>query len=522
MLFRSDKFGYSIGVNYLHNDGFFTNEYTGKKADRMNSLGLRNRLAWKLNEQTLLENIANFEFSEQDGYPYSLYDQKLQQKLPVNYNLPSFYNRNMFSDALVGKYLINKVNIISTTAYQFVDDMQDLDQDFTAANLYHVTYDPLQHMISQEITAKSVNSSKINWIAGAYGFYQYKKTKVHADVYNAKSVSETNSKEKIWGGALFGQASVNNLFVEGLKFTAGVRLDNEKYNYDHHSLVVSKGKTVSKLDTLYKALNSNVVTPKVALDYTMDNINFYFSIAKGYKSGGYNISAKTSDNLTYKPEYSWNYEAGTKTSFFDNTLFADLSFFYIDWKNQQITQLVKVDERSQGKMIKNAGHSQSKGFEASIRAFLPHNFNMFFTYGFTQAKYVDYKDKEQDAKDKTKYIEKIYNENYIPYIPAHTLSIQADKMLVLPKNGIVDNIRFHLLYKGMGKIYWDDANTLNQPFYSMVDGKIGFVKSKFELSFWVKNLFNQGYDAYFFNMGPSKYFQTGKPRQFGVNLSIKL
>ncbi len=43
---RSEKFGYSLSVNLLHNNGFFTNDYTGEPVDKINSAGVRNRLAW--------------------------------------------------------------------------------------------------------------------------------------------------------------------------------------------------------------------------------------------------------------------------------------------------------------------------------------------------------------------------------------------------------------------------------------------------------------------------------------------
>jgi outer membrane receptor protein involved in Fe transport len=35
----NDRVGYSIALNHLHNDGFYTNAYTGGKVDKLNSYG---------------------------------------------------------------------------------------------------------------------------------------------------------------------------------------------------------------------------------------------------------------------------------------------------------------------------------------------------------------------------------------------------------------------------------------------------------------------------------------------------
>ena len=99
----NDKLAFSLAANYLHRDGYFTNEYSGGKVDKMNSLGLRTRLAWKISERLSLENIAGVEWSRQGGYPYALYNDSLNKAENVNYNQYSSYDRNVFSEALVLK-----------------------------------------------------------------------------------------------------------------------------------------------------------------------------------------------------------------------------------------------------------------------------------------------------------------------------------------------------------------------------------------------------------------------------------
>jgi iron complex outermembrane recepter protein len=51
------NFGYSLSLNYRHNDGFFTNQFNDRKVDHMDLYGFRNRLVWKVNDRLTLENV---------------------------------------------------------------------------------------------------------------------------------------------------------------------------------------------------------------------------------------------------------------------------------------------------------------------------------------------------------------------------------------------------------------------------------------------------------------------------------
>src|SRR5699024_4891533 len=93
--------------------------------------------------------------------------------------------------------------------------------------------------------------------------------------------------------------------------------------------------------------------------------NIYASVTRGYKAGGFNTSFDKKEERTFDPEYSWNYELGTKLNFCNNRFFADIALFYIDWKNHQVFQHI---ESGRGRKLKNAGKSASKGIEISLSA----------------------------------------------------------------------------------------------------------------------------------------------------------
>jgi outer membrane receptor protein involved in Fe transport len=96
-----------------------------------------------------------------------------------------------------------------------------------------------------------------------------------------------------------------------------------------------------------------------AVSYTFSGSQLlYTSVSKGYKSGGFNTSFERDEDRSFEPEYSWNYEAGTKLSFWQNRIKTELSLFYIDWRNQQIYQPLPSGK---GSMLKKCRTIRKQG-----------------------------------------------------------------------------------------------------------------------------------------------------------------
>ena len=504
----SDKFALSAALNYIHNDGFYTNFYSGKRVDKLNSYGFRTRMIYEISKKLTVENIAGFELSRQGGYPYAIYNDSLGAAEEINYNQYSSYDRNLLSDALLIRYAGNNFELMATTSYQYLDDFQGIDQDFTPDSLYFIRQKQNQHMISQEVILRSKADKKYNWLFGAYGFFQAFDNTVDAEVFASKMSYTKTYDHKIDGYALFHQSILNDFLIRNLSVTGGLRIDTERdfmhYTYDR----ILKGVEASLADTVYPALNSLEVIPRFALNYKAGSSNFYGVIARGYKTGGFNTTFERPEDLTFDPEFSWNYEIGIKTPLFKNLLYTDLALYYIDWKNQQIYQTVPS---GRGSMLKNAGHSVSKGGELSLKTRSLRGYEFTVAYGYTHAVFISY-----ELNSTTNY-----NGNFLPYVPRHTLSFQAGKTFRIKNSTFLDNIKVNALYRGAGEIFWDEENLVQQPYYGLFDAKVSFVRKSMQLDFWVKNLFNTEYSSFYFEALGNKYVQTGRPAQIGMNLSFK-
>lgn len=501
------KSGYSVALNALHNDGFYNNVYTGNKVDKLNSYGFRTRLIFELSDRLTLENIAGLESSRQGGYPYSIFNDTLNAAEEINYNQYSSYERDLFSDAILVRFSGRNYEITSTTSYQYLDDNQAIDQDFTPDSLFFVIQDSRQHMVSQEIVARTSGNSRYKWLFGGYAFMQVFDNSVDVDAYAQSMEYLKKYDHTISGAALFHQSTITDFPARNMTLTAGLRIDTERDNLEYFYDRTLRGTYALLADTVYPSLNSLELLPRFAVNYKVGNNDLYVVVARGYKTGGFNSTFERPEDLMFDPEHSWNYETGIKTSL-SNKLYADVSVFYIDWKNQQIYQTVPS---GRGSMLKNAGHTVSRGAEISLRTAPLKGFDMMLSYGFTDARFVKYEFSDQVS----------YEGNYLPYVPRHTLSVQAGKTVSFRDSKIADQVRFSAIYRGAGKIFWEEENQNSQPFYSLLDAKISFTRQWLQFDIWAKNLLNTRYSAFFFEALGNKYVQTGKPAQAGINLSVK-
>ena len=83
----------------------------------------------------------------------------------------------------------------------------------------------------------------------------------------------------------------------------------------------------------------------------------------------------------YKPEYSWNYEIGTHLSFAEGKVQAEMSLFYIDCRDQQLTMF--PEGTTTGRIMTNAGKTRSAGGEISVKYIPVDGLLLNAAYGYT-------------------------------------------------------------------------------------------------------------------------------------------
>ena len=505
----NDRIGYSVSGNYLHSGGYFHNVLTDKQADPIDAASTRVRLSWKIRTQLTVNLILAYEYSDQDGYPYRIYDKETNVIQDINYNALGFYRRNMSSNGLNIEYMNDAFRLGSQTSFQYYNGTQGLDQDFSPEDIYYVDFYQQQKMYSQEFNIRSIKEeNRYQWQFGLFGFMQgytqtndvdYRQTGMHVlqDVDNPTS-----------GFAVYHQSTLNNLLIKGLSVILGIRYDFEKTDNTLIRTTINKDQLPVVVPSDKAKTSFSQIIPKGSVQYAFKSASLaYFSVAKGYKTGGFNTTADDEKDLTFKPEYSWCYDLGIKQSLLNNLINYDLALFYINWDDQQISQ---TKPTGQGFLLRNAGKSVSKGIEFSAQINPIQNLDFQLSYGYTDAKYIQYKESETTN----------YDGNYLPMVPQNTVAFGADYTINTSFLAL-DNIVLHGQYVGTGKLYWNDANDITQPYYGVFNGKISFVKNHFSVDLWAKNIGNTAYIAYYFTSMGGNYVQKGKPFTFGANLNYQ-
>lgn len=336
-----------------------------------------------------------------------------------------------------------------------------------------------------------------------------------------------------------------------VNLTLGLRYDlmHTSIEYDSQAFMTMAATVmgINAANTLRSVLDGKAkddyqqLLPKLGINYKIDHLgsNLYITVSKGYRAGGYNIQMfsdilqselnanrqkamrsdydvphtpedyeKVNNTIAYKPETSWNYEAGAHLNLFDNMLHLDLSAYYMQVRNQQLS--VMAGNYGFGRMMVNAGKSHSCGLETSLKGqLLDGNLDWAVNYGYTRAKFDEYKDGEDDAAQD-------YKDKYVPYVPQHTLAAMVDYRL--KKLTIGANVN------AQGKTYWDNANTYAQKMYAVLGAHIDYDFGVVQLSLWGRNLTDTNYNTFAVDnaaTGKKRYFaQRGNPFQCGVDVKL--
>ena len=127
-------------------------------------------------------------------------------------------------------------------------------------------------------------------------------------------------------------------------------------------------------------------SPKISGQYYFtDRINVYATVAKGFKSGGYNAQALNADQLEYGPESSLTYEAGLRSKLLNGALRFNLSYFYTNYEGLQISSPTGV-----GFIVGNVPKAHTTGVELDT-ALIPTSWLLLSGSGaYTRSAYDDF------------------------------------------------------------------------------------------------------------------------------------
>lgn len=212
-------------------------------------------------------------------------------------------------------------------------------------------------------------------------------------------VESSDAENTTTSYAVYGDATWD--ISDRLALTVGVRYTDEEKEMDLNT-PLTDSTTTALIGAVTGAANNAIFSftpgtirgsdswtsfdPRIALDYKLtDDMLFYASYAKGFKSGGFNrqpTAAGGTDILAFDPEENDAYEIGFKGEFLDRRARVNVSLFTYDYSDYQ---LETNDNASI--LIQNVADLDTSGLEVDATFLVSDSFDLRFTYAYLDAEF---------------------------------------------------------------------------------------------------------------------------------------
>ena len=133
-------------------------------------------------------------------------------------------------------------------------------------------------------------------------------------------------------------------------------------------------------------------SPKAGVSYDIEQGLIYLSYTEGFRSGGFNGRATAPSNAgPYEPEVVESWEAGFKTTWFDNTLQFNGAIFTTDYEDkQEDVVLPGTDGAVTLTLVQNAAGATLEGVEFELVWIPVEGLTLNGNFGYLDAEYDDY------------------------------------------------------------------------------------------------------------------------------------
>jgi iron complex outermembrane receptor protein len=490
--------------------GVMKNEFNGDDgAGEMEELNCRAHLRWTPGYRWNISFITDLNdfYGGMSDYRY-ITGPSNEGRHRVSYD-DSFndWNQNGDGQTLKVGYEGDGFNLLSVTSRRYYknDSASDLDcTSFDSPWAGDGFFKDEDTTYSQEMRLSSPDDNgPLEWLTGVFLFDEETDVLVQRDL-SMQDIRDNTVDSS--GYAIFGQGTYT--VMDRLHLTAGVRFDH--VDLDGQQTYTAMGTT----NTYGRDLSDDEILPKfsAAWDFT-DDIMAYATIAKGYLYGGYNYSKGTGlDNLTYDPEYTWNYEVGAKSAWFDNRLTANLAAFYIEMKDKQVAEW-SDDLGNPVQEIKNAADAHSIGVELELQAKPVQGLDLFANFGLTKSRIDDWVATEYSMAT-SNYYQYDYKDNKLPNVPEYTYNFGVQYRHSTGFFGRADLL-------GTGEFYSDSKNTAIEKAYQLVNLRAGYEGENYDIIFWCKNVFDEEYQKVRFAVGADQMGIDGEPRMVGMTVAYR-
>ena len=493
----------SVGVSFaeVNRDGFTVNDVTGNDIDSRSAFSAKAQLLWTPTPSWETRLIVTGERAR-DG-DFGLHDVGALRGTPfrVSRDFEGGVNRDVLGTTLRVRNRSDSVEFTSTTGIVDWKARDVTDLDYTVLPL--VTRDNTESAVqfTQEVHLASTDAAAIRltdeaylrWQTGVFFFTQaYEQDAINAfapQLIAPFAVTQHTPRSTLddVGVGIFGQGTVT--LHDRLDLSAGARVDYEDKSATLQTFFDQPIAPPSLVEGEETFAN---VSPQASLAYRVrPDQTLYGSVGRGYKAGGFNAASPLGSEA-YGEEHTWHVEGGAKSLWAAGRVSTNAAVFYIDWQDLQLN--VPNPFVPGQFFIANVGGAVSKGVELEINARPAEGIDLFSAVGYTHARF------SQGSVSSGVGV----GGNTIPNTPEYTAS--AGMQYARPVGPTTVHGRADVVF--YGAFQYDDANTLGQDAYSLVNLRLGVTGRFFVGEVFVRNAFDTRYIPVAFpfpNFAPSGF-----------------
>jgi iron complex outermembrane recepter protein len=503
------------GYFYDQGQGWGTNITTGQDSYREWSNDVRVKLGWTPDDRT--EVILTYDHS----YVHSeLTNGRILQgtmgvggtPAPAGWydtsnDYPSYNNTGVDSGSVRASFDFGAATFRSITAYTAVSTFWPYDSDQgPLAVIQGPIYDDASGF-TQELQLISPNNQKVIWAVGFYYLNNQAAFKP-IDLFGSEfgtAVIDVYGHTTTQSYAAYGQESWE--FLPSTHLTLGARYTIDYASIDGHTDVNKVMGTEHYQDTTFKDPSW-----RVGLDHRFSpELMAYATFSTGFNAGQYNTGNAAAPPV--QPEKLTAYEVGIKSNWLEGRLQANVSAYWYDFKNLQVSVVENAVT-----VQSNAAAANIKGVELSLEAQPVSNLHLQAGFAYTDAKYTDYTNVQF----------------YVPLPGGGYTTVVGDatgnSLTAFPKIGASASADYEIHssvglfttsinYGYKGKIYWNYSNTIATDPYSLLGAQIKFQPSKADnwfVTLWGKNLTDTQYNQTEGVRLELASAVPGPPRTFGI------
>jgi iron complex outermembrane receptor protein len=457
---------------------------------------------------------------------------------------PSDNNLDVAGSSLTSEWDVREGLVFkSISAYRTLELRQALDVDSSPYAIAETFDHEEQWQVSQELQLLGSSAdARLNWVGGAYYF--------HEDSQNSGETIAIPALASITGIPELNQSTFDSFENRSTTYalfanadyeiwpdwtvTAGLRFTHERKDFERFVDALfavdpigggglAPPANVANFD-FNESDDWSAFLPKLGLSYRpRENLLFYGSVSRGFKSGGFNGRATNNAQQldAFDPEFATAYELGVKSRWFDDGVQLNLAAFRTDYEDMQLTSFT-IDPGTSAFLVvvQNAGRSRVYGLELEALARPLARLSLSGTLGLTHAEYLGFRELDINTGTMVDVSDRDFKNT-----PALTGSLGAAYVIPFWRQSTL-TLGGSFSYQSEIQYATNNNDRIKQNAYGLFNGRVAWENANgdLEIALWGRNLADRRYKLFGLELTQTLGFTTAywaPERSFGLEATVR-